>query len=92
MTNLLQEIETSDWNTTYSIRVFSSFYLIRDEFNKIKISKKKTSIHLTRDWVATVCIAVNHSNSYTKVFSLLVWDCKWILSQASDLIQFVKFI
>ena len=31
------------------------------------------------DWAQVTCITVSHSNHYTKVFSLLVWHCKWSL-------------
>ena len=36
-------------------------------------------IHLTRDWTQITCIAVNHSNNYTRMFFVLVWGCNWIL-------------
>ena len=42
-----------------------------------KIYKKL--IHLTRDWTQITCLAVSHSNHYTRMFSMLVWGCNWIL-------------
>ena len=32
-----------------------------------------------KHWTQVVWLAVIHSNHYTRMFSVLVWDCKWIL-------------
>ena len=37
---------------------------------------------LTKDWTQVTCLVVSHSNHYTRMFSVLVWDCKWILIYA----------
>ena len=34
---------------------------------------------MTRDWTKMTCLAVSHSNHYTKMFSVLVWGSNWIL-------------
>ena len=34
---------------------------------------------LTRNWTQIACLAVNHSNHYTRMFSVLVWGCDWTL-------------
>ena len=31
---------------------------------------------LTRNWTQAACTEFNNSKFYTKVFSVLVWDCK----------------
>ena len=34
---------------------------------------------LTEDWTQTACLAVSHSDHYTRMFFALVWGCKWIM-------------
>ena len=34
---------------------------------------------LTQGWTHIACLAVSHSNHYTRMFSVLVWECNWIL-------------
>ena len=48
-------------------RVFHNSRLIRQIDKKI--------IDLTKDWTQNACLAVNHSNHYTRMFSVLVWLC-----------------
>ena len=45
-----------------------------------KIDKNLTD--LAKDWTQVACLAVGHSNHHTRKFSVLVWDCKWILIYA----------
>ena len=33
---------------------------------------------LTRDWTQVACLAVSHSNHYTRMFPVLVWGYNWI--------------
>ena len=43
-------------------------------------SKNKKKIRdLTMNWTQVTCLAVSHSNHYTRMFSVLVWGCNWIL-------------
>ena len=35
-----------------------------------------------KDWSQINCLTVSLSNHYTRMFSVLVWDCKWILVHA----------
>ena len=34
---------------------------------------------LTRVWTQNSCLVVSHSYHYTRIVSVLVWDCNWIL-------------
>ena len=34
---------------------------------------------LTRDWTQIACLAARQFNHYTRMFSMLVWGCNWIL-------------
>ena len=34
---------------------------------------------LGKDWTRVICLAVNHSNHYTRRFSVFVWGCNWTL-------------
>ena len=34
---------------------------------------------LSRNWTHITCLAVRHLNHYTKLFSVLVWDCNSII-------------
>ena len=43
---------------------------------------------LTRDWVQIACLAIRHSNHYTRMFSVLVWGCN--LSNSSNLSNWKK--
>ena len=45
--------------------------------NLIKWNYQKLA-NLTRDWTQVACTRVRHVNHYTKVSSVLVWNCKWI--------------
>ena len=36
-------------------------------------------LDLTRGWTWVTCLAVRHFNHYTRMFSVLVWGCNWIL-------------
>ena len=33
----------------------------------------------TRNWTWITCLTVRHLNHYTRMFSVLVWGCNWIL-------------
>ena len=46
--------------------------------NAICLSKSKDKIFMARDWTQIICLAVSHSNHYTRMFSVLVWGCNWI--------------
>ena len=48
-----------------------------DELNKKKLPKKLRD--LTRNWTNMACLAVRDFNHYTRMFSVLVWGCNWIL-------------
>ena len=47
---------------------------------------------LTRDWTQIARLVVSHSNYYTRMFSVLVWGCYWILFSIGNSIQFVLFL
>ena len=34
---------------------------------------------MTRDYTQITCLAVKHFNHYTRIFSVLVWGCNWML-------------
>ena len=52
---------------------FFIILVLLDEFSKVKF------IGLTRNWTQVTCLAVSHYNHYTRMFSVLVWSCNWIL-------------
>ena len=58
--------------------MFFSIILVIRWIQQNKIYKKIRD--LTKDWTQIPCLAVIHSNHYTSMFSVLVWDYKWILS------------
>ena len=37
---------------------------------------------LAKHWPQIAYLADSHSNHYTRMISVLVWDCKWILIYA----------
>ena len=57
-------------------RVFHNFDVIRWIQQNEMCKKMKDS---AKHWTQVVWLAVIHSNHYTRKFSVLVWDCKWIL-------------
>ena len=78
-----------------TIKLFHNFRLIRQiQWEKIT----KNIRHLTRNWTQTACLTVRHFNHYTRMFSVLVWGCNWILfmhgwfflSNASNLSYWTK--
>ena len=34
---------------------------------------------LTKDWDQITCLAATHSNHYTRMYTVLMWGCNWIL-------------
>ena len=58
-------------------RVFHNSRLITRIHQKIFIILQFTD--LTRGWMQITCLAVSHSNYYTRMFSVLVGGCNWIL-------------
>ena len=62
--------------TPFNNQVFHNSRLIR--WIQQDKTYKKTS-ELTRDGTQIACLAVSHSNRYSRMFSMLVWGCNWIL-------------
>ena len=74
--NVLQFVIFSLTNCIMSHRVFHNSRLIRwiqqDEiYNKVR--------DLTRDWTRITCLTVSHPNYYTRIISVLVSACNWML-------------
>ena len=61
-------------STTFEF--FHNFRLIR--WIEQKIIYKKFG-DMTKDWTQITYLAVRHFNHYTRMFSVLVWGCNWIL-------------
>ena len=62
--------------TRNAIEFVHNFHLNR-WIQQNKICKQFTD--LTRDWTQIACLAVSHSNHYTRMLFVLVWGCNWIL-------------
>ena len=59
------------------IRDFFIILIELDKFNKIQFIKIIRD--LVRDWTQIICLIVSHSNHYTRMFSVLLWGCNWML-------------
>ena len=69
--------DSSCWlSTFFIIEIFHNSRVIR-RIQHNKIYKKFRD--LTRTWTQITCLAVSHSNRYTRMFSKLLWDCNWVL-------------
>ena len=62
--------------TMGTFEFFHNSRLIR-RIQQNKIYKKLRN--LTRDWTQITCLTVRHLKHYTRMFSVLVWGCNWIL-------------
>ena len=60
-----------------------------DELNKIKFTKKLTD--LAKDWTQVTCLAISHSNHYTRLFSMVEGGCKWILIHACVILSISSY-
>ena len=58
--------------TQQNNRLFHNSCLTKSRWNQQKRFTK-------RDWTLIAFLAVIHSNHYTRMFSVLVWGCNWIL-------------
>ena len=81
--NLISFHTISDWIAStfinqirlQVIEFFHSSRLIR----RIEQKKNLQFGDMTRDWTQIACLAVKHFNHYTRMFSVLVWGCNWML-------------
>ena len=76
VTWMMRVIHGHFWHKHIDIRVFHNSRLIR-WIQQIKFTKQFRD--LTKDWIQIGCLAVSHSNHYTRTFSELAWGCHWIL-------------
>ena len=58
-----------------SIEFFQSSRLIR----LIEQKYFTKNVETTRNWTQITCLTVRHFNLYTRMFSVFVWGCNWIL-------------
>ena len=68
----------------YNVKIYSNGSNLTFEFfhNSClirRIQQNKIYKNLTRNWTQITCLAVRHLNHYTRMFSVLVWGCDWIL-------------
>ena len=68
---------TDQFDISNTFELFHNSRLIR----QIEQNNFKKNRDFTRDWTHIACLAVSHSNHYTRMFSLLLWGCRsnWIL-------------
>ena len=71
----LRRRELDRW-TIETFEVFNNSCLIR-QILQSNIYKKFRD---ARDWTQMACLVVSHSDHYTRMFSVLVWECNWILN------------
>ena len=63
------------------VYIFLHISLLMRWIQQNKFYKKKIR-NLIKDWTQIACFAVIHSNHDIRKFSMLVWDCKWIIIHA----------
>ena len=69
-------IRLSLMSLSQTLKFFHNSCLIR-RIQQKEILKK--FIDMSRNWAKIACLAARHLNHYTKLFSVLVWDCNWII-------------